>query len=532
MHGEPDRTGVRGLVAAALCLVAMAALPTTAGAVLSGENGRILFVQGPTGGNAQLFLLPVPSSIGGGTLSPPITTAAVQHRHPTWSPDRTKIAYAAGSPSCNPNNCDIFVLDLTTPGAVPQNITNTPLVNEDRPAWSPDGTRIAFESEVTDGSAQLDVLVDADPFGTGVNLNLTASAEIEGKPAWSPNSQTLFYALGNLNVAPNGANNDMRIKREPADNNGSPIDAFSHASGAHEFQPSISPDGTRICFTLSPVAGFSTQASVLVAPLGGSATVLESSGAGDYNCTWSPDGAFVAYTSGVTTAGRLVMERADGTSPIPVELAQDPGADDFDGNADWAPDARPLCPDSTVMTGVNVPVTFQPVCTDTGPAYEQSEVFEFPDTEPANGVLADFTAGEPLTYTPNPGFVGNDSFQVQSFDELGFGTDLGTVTIRVAAPCAGQTPTILGTAGADQLGGTAGADVIDGLGGNDTVNALGGNDVVCGGPGKDTLKGGGGKDRLLGQAGKDKLKGGGGKDTCKGGKGKDTAAACEVKKSI
>ena len=89
MHGEPDRTGVRGLVAAALCLVAMAALPQTAGAVLSGENGRILFVQGPTGGNAQLFLLPVPSSTGGGTLSPPITSDAVQHRHPTWSPDRT-----------------------------------------------------------------------------------------------------------------------------------------------------------------------------------------------------------------------------------------------------------------------------------------------------------------------------------------------------------------------------------------------------------------------------------------------------------
>ena len=302
--------------------------------------------------------------------------------------------------------------------------------------------------------------------------------------------------------------------------------------GCSEFQPSISPDGTKVCYTGSLVAGFTGQASVFVGPLGGTGTPLESSGAGEYNCTWSPDGVQVAYTSGVTTAGRLVVERADGSDPFPIELSQDPGADDFDGNADWAPDARPECPDSTVITGVNVPVTFPVVCTDTGPAYEQSDVREFSDTNPTNGALTQEFAGDPFTYAPNQGFIGTDSFQVKSFDGLGFGSDTGTVTLRVATPCATKTPTALGTAGSDQLVGTPGADVIDAQGGKDTVSALGGNDVVCGGPGKDTLKGGGGKDKLLGQGGKDKLKGGGGKDTCKGGKGKDTASACEVRKSI
>jgi hypothetical protein len=106
-----------------------------------------------------------------------------------------------------------------------------------------------------------------------------------------------------------------------------------------------------------------------------------------------------------------------------------------------------------------------------------------------------------------------------------------TTVDPAAAPCAGRTPTAVGTTGADKMTGTPAADVIDALGGNDTVKAMGGNDVVCGGPGKDTLKGGGGKDKLLGQGGKDKLKGGGGKDTCKGGKGKDSAK-CEVEKAI
>ena len=139
-----------------------------------------------------------------------------------------------------------------------------------------------------------------------------------------------------------------------------------------------------------------------------------------------------------------------------------------------------------------------------------------------------------VTYTPNPGFVGTDSFKVRSLDDVAFGDRDGTITVKVVlpAPCAGLTPTIVGTGGADQLTGTAAADIIDALAGNDVVRALGGNDVVCGGPGKDKLKGGAGKDKLLGQGGKDTLKGGSGKDTCKGGKGRDTASACEVRKSI
>jgi Tol biopolymer transport system component len=421
-------------VFAAVCLGAMV-LPQTAGAVLSGENGRIVFVQGPTSGNAQLFLLPVPGSTGGGTLSPPITSDAVQHRHPTWSPDRTKIAYAAGSPGCTPNKCDIFVLDLTTPGAVPQNITNSATVNEDRPAWSPDGTRIAYESEVTSGSGQLDVIVDSVPFGSGTNLNLTSSTTIEGKPAWSPDSQTLFYGLGNVNVMPNGSNNDTKIEREPADNTGGPTEVV-HISGAHAFQPSISPDGTRICYTETGTAGLNTSAAIFVAPLSdaNNATVLAADGAGDYNCTWSPDGFFVAYVSGIFTSGVLVMELADNTSVLPVELSQDEGANDFDGNPDWAPDARPECPDSTVTTPPNVPVTFQAVCTDTGPAYEQTDVLEFNDTSPTHGTLTQELAGDPFTYTPDSGFVGTDSFQVKSFDALGFGSDTGTVTLRVQVP--------------------------------------------------------------------------------------------------
>jgi RTX calcium-binding nonapeptide repeat (4 copies)/WD40-like Beta Propeller Repeat/Bacterial Ig domain len=513
-------------VALVLGIAGLAALAAPAAAVLSGENGRIVFASGRDADSdalAQLHLLPVPSSTGGGTVSPAITSASVQHRHPTWSPDRTRVAYAAGSPSCNPNKCNIFVLDLTTPGAMPRNITDTPGINEDRPAWSPDGTRIAYEAEGAGG--QLDIFVDDAPFGSG-RINLTNSTGvIEGKPAWSPDSQTLYYAVGNVNVPPNGNNNDVKIFREPADNSGSPAQVV-HISGAHTFQPSISPDGTRICYTVGLTAGLNNTASIFVAPLSSASSgiVLASSGAGDYNCTWSPDNAFVAYVTGTFSSGKLVMERSDNSSLFPIDLAQDPGADNFDGNPDWAPDGRPRCPDTPAATAIDTPVPITVTCTDTGPEYEQTEVREFKVTDPAHGSVTQEFAGDPFVYTPEPGFLGTDSFEISSFDELGFGIDRGTVTVNVVLhppKCAGRDATIFGTNAGDLLVGTTGPDVIAGLRGNDTIRAGGRRDIICGGSGVDRISGGGGRDRANGGRGSDRMSGNGGNDRLTGRSGKD-----------
>jgi hypothetical protein len=516
----------------ALALGGLVALPVSAGAVLSGENGRILFTSGrdaDTDARAQLHLLPVPSSTGGGTVGPALTSANLQHRHPTWSPDRTRIAYAAGSPSCAPTKCDIFILDLTDPDATPQNITNSRNVNEDRPAWSPDGSRIAYESEVANGSNQLDILIDATPLGSA-DINLTNSAGvIDGKPAWSPNSQTVYYSVGNVNTPPNGSNNDVKILEEPANNSAAPAQVV-HITGAHTFQPSISPDGGSICYTVSGVAGLNAGAGIIVAPLSSASAgiVLAASGAGDYNCTWSPDGVFVAYVTGIFSSGKLVMERADNTSPFPVDLAQDPGADNFDGNPDWAPDARPVCPNSSITIPPNRSITFEVECTDTGPAYERTEVREFSGSEPTNGTLEQELAGDPFTYTPNRGFTGSDSFEVRSFDELGFGTDRGTITINVREPggpgaqrCGGRPATTIGGSAGVTIIGTPRADVIAGAGSNDRIRGGRGNDVICGGRGKDRLAGGPGRDRVFGNSGKDRLSGESGRDSLNGGSGND-----------
>src|SRR5437763_6020891 len=157
------------------------------------------------------------------------------------------------------------------------------------------------------------------------------------------------------------------------------------------------------------------------------------------------------------------MTSSDG-SGIPIDLSNAAGV--FDGNPDWAPDGRPTCPDAAAATTVNTPETITVACSDTGPAYEQSDVREFNRTAPSHGTVKQELAGDPFVYTPNAGFVGTDSFKVDSFDDFGFGAGTGTVTITVRAAtgggggggggglppkCGGKTATIGGTAGTDVI---------------------------------------------------------------------------------
>ncbi len=502
-----------------LCLAAIAALPPAAGAVLSGTNGRIAFIQGPAFGNTQLFLRTVTSSTGAGSISGPLNTGlTLQHRHPTWSPDRTKLAFAEGPGGAT--GYDIYILDLTTPGATPQNITNSNNVTDDRPAWSPDGTRIAYES----GS---DIIVH--PLSGGGDLNLTSTLTPKAwKAAWSPDSQTLYYSVGDISQPPNGTNNDIRLYQQPA-NNSSAGTELLHVSGAHVFQPSISPDGTKLCYTLSPEAGNSKKAAVVAAPLSapGSITVIADGAniTGDYNCTWSPDGTKIAYTDDYAANGEIYMRNSDATG-IPIDLTNSAGV--FDGNADWAPDGRPQCRDTTVTTYAGFPVSIPLPCADTGPAYEQTSVraLTLDGSGPTQGSVSTTdpqTLPASITYTPNPGFTGTDSFKVRSFDEVAFGDRDGTLTVQVvpAPVCAGKASTIVGTAGPDVLTGTPGPDVISGLGGNDRISGLGGGDVICGNEGNDILTGARGKDTLIGGSGNDKINGGAAKDKLKGEAGND-----------
>src|SRR4051794_24125986 len=97
-----------------LAALGLVAIPQAASAVtIPGPNGKIVFASGRGGAanddsQSRIWVMDYP----GGTPQQVTTQPAGQHRHPDWSPDHTKIAYAVGTALSG--NYAIWIADLKT----------------------------------------------------------------------------------------------------------------------------------------------------------------------------------------------------------------------------------------------------------------------------------------------------------------------------------------------------------------------------------------------------------------------------------
>ena len=110
------------------------------------------------------------------------TSAGVEFQtDPAWSPDGTRIAFA----SAREGSFDIYVMNADGTGT--KRLTSSG-ANDQGPTWSPDGSRIAFARSDDGGHVWL---MNAD--GTGAHRLTDDDITAEGEPAWSPDGRWIAY---------------------------------------------------------------------------------------------------------------------------------------------------------------------------------------------------------------------------------------------------------------------------------------------------------------------------------------------------
>ena len=152
-------------------------------------DGQIAYTAADPGGGFEIWVVDA-----AGTRAPTNLTGhlAGSQYQPSWSPDATRIVYVSNSDGDD----DIWVMNAD--GTNPRNLTNRSISHdghvladrsEKHPAWSPDGTRIVYESDRSGGDPDIWVM-NAD--GSEHRI-LHDNNNPERRPAWSHDGTRILF---------------------------------------------------------------------------------------------------------------------------------------------------------------------------------------------------------------------------------------------------------------------------------------------------------------------------------------------------
>jgi Tol biopolymer transport system component/predicted Ser/Thr protein kinase len=256
-----------------------------------------------------------------------VTTRLTAHpgaeQFPSLLPDGKWVLYSGQETG----NRDIYL--LSTSGQNPINLTKDSPADDDEPAASPDGERIAFRSSRDGGG-----IFVMGRTGEGVRRVTPTGVSAAYNPTWSPDGTEIAYATEDVQLTP--------LNWERA----SEIWVVNVSTGAQRklgvvdaVQASWSPHGHRIAFVSRREQTSATDKGGTVGRVmdiytvparGGEPVPATNDQATDWSPVWSPDGQhlyFVSNRGGSMNLWRVPLDEASGrrlgepepiTTPAPV----------------------------------------------------------------------------------------------------------------------------------------------------------------------------------------------------------------------
>ena len=215
-------------------------------------------------------------------------SALVSHEpiiSPAWSPDGTRLAYV----SFESKKPVIYVHSLAT--GLRQVVANFRGSNS-APAWAPDGKQLAVVL-TKDGQSQL-YTINAD--GSGVR-RLASSSGIDTEPFWTADGKWIYFT--------SDRGGTPQIYRIPATGGAAERITFD---GNYNVTPRVSPDGK----TMAYITRNNGRFQVAVMDLANHQTTILTDSTRDESPSFAPNGRMILYATEIGGKGVLAAVSSDG----------------------------------------------------------------------------------------------------------------------------------------------------------------------------------------------------------------------------
>ena len=269
-----------------------------------------------------------------------ITAAPGVEWFPSLSADGQWVVYSGEQTG----NRDVYLQSVTGQNAI--NLTQDSSADDDQPAFSPDGQRIAFRSERDGGGI----------FVMGRTGEAVRRITRDGyRPAWSPDGRSLAYAVENIDINPQNGRGPGGIRIVNVESGD--VRTFDNEA----VQASWSPHGKSLALAIrqSDVR----QADIVTIPVGGGERVLVVSGpAWDWNPAWSADGKYLYFSSdraGTTNLWRIRVDESSGRPLGEPEPLTSPST--YAAHPSITGDGRHLAFSSVLITTNIAKLTMDPI---------------------------------------------------------------------------------------------------------------------------------------------------------------------------